>query len=545
MARIKSIKKIKYKGTVHDLTVEDIHSYNIDGLSVHNSAVGSLCLYVLGITKLDPIKYDLLFERFINPERISPPDVDIDFDYNRRDEIYDYVYRKYGQDHCCKISTYGTLAAKSVIGRCVKALDLGGDEKATRLLQDKSPDKKVVPTKHSLALSDFISKTMPSKPGTTIESALRTSRDFREQAKKYPELIDYARKLEGTISSAGVHAAGVIVCKNKIVDHVPLRDSKGQIAAQFDGGEVESLGLLKFDFLALKTLTVISKSVELLNERNKTSLDIDLIEPNDPKVFGLLNGAYSNMDNRGIFQFESNGIAELLKTMHVDTFDDMIVTNALYRPGPLGAGVHDLYCDYKHGNKEIKYLHPKMGEILNQTHGIMAYQEDFMKVAQVMAGFTGGQSDTLRKAVGKKKLDLLAKQKDLFVEGCIKNGISGDIATKIFAQIEFFGGYGFNKCLAGDTTVLNKIDGKLYTLEELCDAKDNHIVLDSFLDGKIVEDDLVEVFETGEKDVYEVELECGMVIKCTLDHKFYCADGKPHTVQEIMDNDLEIIYEDD
>ena len=411
------------------------------------SAVGSLVLYVLGITKIDPLKYDLLFERFLNPERISPPDVDVDFDYYRRDEISDYIYRKYGQDHCCKIGTYNSMQSKDVVRRCAKALDIGNDWKSWQKMQEKEPNRKVEMPKNSLNLADLIAKKIPVSQvlDTSIEGQLEHNKEFRGLISRYPRLLDSVRHLEGVLSSAGVHPAGVVICKDKIDEYIPLRDSKKQICSQFDGPEVEDLGLLKFDLLALKTLTIVEDTLSLIKERHGIEIDIDKIEPNDNKVFDLLNGKVKGIDNRGVFQFESDGISKLLKSIRVDSFEDMIVANALYRPGPLGAKMHEMYADYKHGRKPIQPLHPKMGELLKDTYSIMVYQESFMKIAQELAGFTKGQSDTLRKAVGKKKMELLKSQKELFVDGCVGNGIDKEVASKIFEQIEFFGGYGFNK----------------------------------------------------------------------------------------------------
>jgi len=411
------------------------------------SAAGSLCLYVLGVTKLDPIKYDLLFERFINPERVSPPDVDIDFDYFLRDKIFEYVYRKYGHEFCSKIGTYNRLKAKAVVRYSIKALDLGGDWEIYQKAKEKNPHAKPDQTKNSLDLSQYIAKMIPEAPNLKLEEALRSQQDFRSEMERYPYLLDTARNLENTVSSAGVHPAGIIICKNPIADQIPLRDGKGQICSQFDGPEVEELGLLKFDFLALKTLTVVDETIKLIKKRHNIDLDIDNLEPNDKKVFALLNGAYQKMDNRGIFQFEAPGISKLLKHIHVDTFEDMIVANALYRPGPLGAGVHDLYCDYKHKRKPIEPLHPKMGEVLKQTYGIMIFQENLMRVAQELAGFTLGQADILRKVVGKKKIELIKKENldNLFYDGCAKNGIDKATSEKIFEQIKYFGEYGFNR----------------------------------------------------------------------------------------------------
>lgn len=513
------------------------------------SAVSSLCLYVLGITKLDPIKYELLFERFLNPDRISPPDVDIDFDYDRREEVYNYIVRKYGSDHCSQIGTYNKYKAKAVIRSTVKALDLGNDWEQYLKDSKDNPSLKKPQTKKSLDIADSISKQISLKSKNIVE-AMKSSRDFRASMQRYPELLDCVRFIEGVVSSAGVHPAGILVCKDPVIEHVPLRVSKGVISSQFDGPEVEHLGLLKFDLLALRTLTVVDKTLKMIKKRhpNTKDLDLDLLEPNDKKVFAMLNGQIQRLDTRGVFQYEGDGISKLLANIRVDTFEDMIVANALYRPGPLGAGVHDMYCSYKHGRQDIQYLHPKMATVLKKTYGIMVFQEDIMKVAVELAGFTGPQSDTLRKAMGKKLPEVMAQQKELFVSGCIKNNISKEVAEEIFKQIDYFSGYGFNRCLSGRTTIKNKIDDVVYTFEELANGsygldKNTPIVIDSYLDGEIVEDDLVEVFETGEKEVYAVELDNGTVIESTLDHKFLCSDGKEHTVQEIMNYEMEILYD--
>lgn len=548
---------IKCKYTKYFLILWDIvnfaRSQGIRTGAGRGSAVSSLCLYVLDITKVDPMKYDLIFERFLNPERISPPDVDMDFDYDRRGEVYDYIISKYGTDYCCQIGTYNKFKARAVIRSSAKAIDIGKDWESYLERQKKNPDAKIEMTKHSLDMADIISKSIPFKANMTIEMALKKSEEFKEAMHKYPKLLEAARRIEGTISSAGVHPAGILLCKDPVIDRIPLRNAKGVICSQYDGPEVEKLGLLKFDLLALKTLTVIDKTLKLIKERQPDKLpkdfDIDKIDPNDQKVFNMLNGQDATKNTLGVFQFEAPGISQLLSKIHVTDFEDMIVANALYRPGPLGAGMHDMYCDYKHKRKNVTYLHPKMGDALKDTYGIMIYQENIMRVAQRLAGFTGGQADSLRKAVGKKDKDLLQEMKKLFVDGCVKNTIEKEIASKIFEQIEFFGDYGFNKCLSGDTIVLNKIDNFYYTLRDLCDYQfgqkyNKPIVLDSYVDGRIVDDEIVEVFETGEKEIYEVELNNGIIIKCTLDHKFYCSDGKPHTVKEIMEKDLEILYDE-
>jgi len=523
------------------------------------SAVSSLTLYVLGITQLDPIKYDLLFERFLNPDRVSPPDVDVDFDYYRRNEVFDYIIRKYGQEFCSQIGTYNSLKARGVIRSVTKALDLGNDWETLQKKQKQNTGKKIEPTKNSLILADTISKTIPFKPDITIEKAMKKEVVFREYMDKYPCLLKNAITIEGTMSSAGVHPAGIIVCKTPVIDQIPLRVSKGVTCSQYDGPEVEKIGLLKFDLLALKTLTVVDRTLKMIKERYNKEIDIDNLEPNDQNVFKILNGLNTKMKNHGVFQFEAYGISKLLAAIHVDTFEDMIVANALYRPGPLQAGVHEMYCNYKHKRQKPEFLHPKMGEVLNKTYGIMIFQEDISRVAKELAGFTGGQADTLRKAIGKKIPELLKEQESLFIEGCKKNNISDDMARAIFKQIDYFGGYGFNRCLSGDTEILNIKNNKRYSLSYLekqfskvtgriNDHRNQNtiidnlnIVVDSFKNGEIVQDVVDDVFKTGEQDLFEIEFDNKLKIKCTLDHKFYCSDGLPHTVKEIIEDKLEVI----
>lgn len=456
MAKIKSITRRHYTGKVHDLTVKDLHAYNIEGLSVHNSAVGSLTLYVLGITQLDPIKYGLLFERFLNPDRVSPPDVDVDFEYTRRQEVVDYIIRKYGEDRCCKIGTYQKMKARSVVQNVVKALDLGKDWEAMEAMRKSNPFKAPESPKKSIELSNIMSKQIPEDENgvsPTIDESYSDCPEFRAHVDSNPGLLDIFRNMEKVIKSSGIHASGYIVSKNPVVDHVPMKivvDSQTKnevVCCQFEGPDVEELGLLKFDLLGLKNLTIVDKSLKMIKERYNKDIDIEHLEPNDKKVLALFNGAYRGIDNRGIFQFESYGISKLLKEINVSTFNDLAVGNALFRPGPLGAGIHTMYANFKNGRAPIEALHPKMLEVLKDTYGLMIFQESLMKISVELAGFTKGQSDTLRKIIGKKKPELIAKEQlDVkFIDGCKKNGISENIAREIFKQIEFFGGYGFNK----------------------------------------------------------------------------------------------------
>jgi len=407
------------------------------------SGVSSLCLYALGITGLDPLKYDLLFERFLNPDRISPPDVDMDFDYNRRKEVYDYVVNKYGAECCCQIGTYMKHKARAAVLKTAKALDIGKDWELYAEKKAKNPDTKVEMTKNTLLMAAALAKQVPFK-APNIKEAFKDKHgeEFRDSMHRYPILLKHALRIEGTLASPGVHPAGIVVSKEKIIDHIPLRVSKGVTCSQYDMNDVDELGLLKFDLLAIKTLTVIDKTVKMIKSRHGKDIDIDKLEPNDPKVLK------SFMDSTmGIFQFESSEMHRMLCNISVDSFEDLIVACALYRPGPLGEGMHEMYAEYKHNPSKIKYLHPKMGEVLKDTYGILVYQENLMKVCRVLAGFTGGQSDTFRKVVGKKKIELIKKEKldELFINGCVKNGIPKDIAEQIFKHMLHFAGYGFNK----------------------------------------------------------------------------------------------------
>jgi len=500
-------ERVKYEMSVilkchyekYFLILWDIINFaNTQGIRVgagRGSAVSSLVLYVLGITKLDPLKYNLIFERFLNPDRVSPPDVDVDFDYFRREEVYNYIIRKYGAEYCSQIGTYNRFKAKAIVRSAAKALDIGKDWETYQEAMKKYEIDKAKPenanckipkpemTKESLNLADKIAKLIPNKPNMTIETACKSKKDgeiFKKNIMRYSKLFEMTRGIEGTISSAGIHPAGIIVCKNPVMEVVPLRSSHGVVCTQFEGPEAESLGLLKFDLLALKTLTVLDNTVKMIKARHGKDIDIDRLEPNDPKVFSIFNGTHPCMGMEGIFQFEASQISKLLKNVRVDTFEDMIVVNALYRPGPLGEGLHDTYCNYKHNKDKIEYLHPKMGEVLKDTYGIMVYQENIMDVSRVLAGFTGGQADTLRKVVGKKKPELIKKEKldEKFIDGCVKNGISKEIATKIFDQICYFAGYGFNKSHSASYAFIAYQCGWLkyyYPIEFMCNLLSSEI----------------------------------------------------------------------
>ncbi len=389
------------------------------------SGAGSLVAYVLGITELDPLQYDLLFERFLNPERVSLPDFDIDFCMERRDEVIEYVARQYGRDRVSQIITYGSMAAKAVVR------DVG------RVLG------------YPYGFVDQIAKLIPFDLNMTLDRALKEEAELKRRYKNEDEvstLIDLAQKLEGISRNAGRHAGGIVISPEPLTNFMPLYCEQGSNSpvSQFDMGDVEAIGLVKFDFLGLRTLTIIDWAILDINrirmETGKPPIDINHIQLDDDKTYELIR----TNETTAIFQLESDGMKKLIKRLQPDGFDDLIALVALFRPGPLQSGMVDDYIDCKHG-KEIKYPHPRLEHILKQTNGVILYQEQVMQIAQTLAGFTLGAADLLRRAMGKKKPEEMAKQRTIFTEGAVKNGVEERVAKGIFDLMEKFAGYGFNK----------------------------------------------------------------------------------------------------
>jgi len=385
------------------------------------SAAGSLISYALGITEIDPLRYNLLFERFLNPERISMPDIDIDFCKDRRPEVIGYVAEKYGQDHVAQIITFGTMAAKAAIRDVGRALDI------------------------PYAEVDKIAKMVPMTLNITIADAMKAEPKLREIYKsdeRYRDLIDIAKRLEGLSRHASTHAAGVVISPEPLTNFTPLyrNPSDETITTQFDMTSVEKTGLLKFDFLGLKTLTVIDKTVKYTEENGK-KIDLATISFDDPGTYQLLGKG----DTTGVFQLESDGMREILVKMLPNRFEDLIALVALYRPGPIGSGMIDDFINRKKGITPVKYDLPQLSEILDETYGVILYQEQVMRIANKLASFTMGEADILRKAMGKKKAAEMEKLKDKFINGSVKNGISEAKAKKIFDLMSFFAEYGFNK----------------------------------------------------------------------------------------------------
>lgn len=542
------------------------------------SAAGSLALYVLDITKLDPIKYDLLFERFLSvdtkytmdpsdfgvdftidhktspscdsvklhklclkhPEfnknefvsegkfmrdkgvlddffricdavsggaaapgvknkcnskiaywagitsarfsgkfrpsetmtstRVSPPDVDMDFDYFRREEVYRYLIDTYGEEYTCNIGTYNSLMVRATLRSVAKAMDLADDW--------TSGESK------TLDMADEIAK-MADPACKTIEEARHTNPELSRVLSKYPKYAEICKKVEGRISCGGIHAAGIVVSRRKVKELSPMRTSAKTVCSQYDKDEMEAIGMLKFDILALKTLSIVENCLKMVRDRHGLDIDIDTVEPTDDNVFRVLRDGVTN----GIFQVEGYGMTKLITSMRVSTFEDIVAANAIYRPGPLAAKVNELYCDFKFGKRKIEYDHPSMEPVLKSTYGLIVYQEQVMNLSKAMAGFTSSEADKLRKAIGKKNMEIMAQMKEKFIAGCQLNGISSGVATKTWENIEKFGGYGFNRShaacyayLAYQTAWLKRY----YTIEYMCALMSANIG-DDRLDGYIEE----------------------------------------------------------
>ncbi len=385
------------------------------------SAAGSLVAYCLNITNINPLDYHLLFERFLNPERISMPDFDIDFSIEGRGEVIEYVSQKYGSDKVAQIITFGTMAARAVIRDVGRALGI--------------PYGQV----------DKIAKLIPFEPKMTIEKALQIEPELRNRMENdaiIKKMIEISSKLEGLSRHASTHAAGVVLSRESLTDFVPLQlTSEGEISTQYVAEDLESLGLLKMDFLGLRTLSVINNTIKIIKKTRDEIIDIDRIPLDDEQVYQLLTRG----ECCGIFQLESSGMTDLVKRMEPKNIEDITALLALFRPGPLGSGMIDDFINRKKGKVEIQYLHPKLEPILKDTYGVIVYQEQVMQIASQLAGYSLGQADILRKAMGKKIKEVMDKQQKQFIEGALKNGIDKKTAEDIYDLIAYFAGYGFNK----------------------------------------------------------------------------------------------------
>ena len=488
------ISKMGFSG--YFLVVWDFITYaRRKGIAVgpgRGSSAGSLVAYCLGITNVDPIRYGLLFERFLNPERISMPDMDIDFADDRRDEVIRYVVERYGEDRVAHIITFGTMGAKAVIRDVGRVLGFSYGE------------------------ADRIAKLVPSFPlNISLDESLEKSPELAQNVKRDPrvgELWSVAKALEGGTRHASVHASAVVISDEPLMDRVPLyKDPKRpELITGFAMGPIEKLGLLKMDFLGLKTLTVITDAVDLVKAARGIALDADRLPLDDARTYELLSDART----LGIFQLESQGMRDALQRLRPERIEDIIAMVALYRPGPM-----DLIPEFvnrKHGRSEITYEHPAMEKHLQETYGIMVYQEQVMRLAADLAGFSLAQADILRKAMGKKDRELMAEQREEFVKGCKAHKVDGRKAERIWDLIEKFAGYGFNKCLTADTEI------------EMADGSRRPIIAIQPGDRVLTKDGAFRalgVRPSGVRQVGELRLANGMTVRCTPDHPIFTQRG--------------------
>src|ERR1700751_5389567 len=418
------IQQMKFSG--YFLIVWDFIRYakskNIPVGPGRGSAAGSLVSYAMSITDVDPLQYDLLFERFLNPERISMPDIDIDFCMNRRGEVIDYVTRKYGRDNVARIITFGTMAAKAAIKDVGRAMDV--------------PYTDV----------DRIAKMVPTTLNIKLEDAIQESPQLKEAYQKDPqvrELLETAKKLEGLVRNSGVHAAGVVIAPRPLTELVPLHKTKNdEIVTAFDMVAIEKLGLLKMDFLGLTTLTILDDTIKLIEQTRGTAIKLEQIPLEDKKTY---EDVFHKGLTSGVFQFESHGMRDVLRRHQPSSIEDLTALNALYRPGPIQGGMIDDFIDRKHGRKKIEYELPELKEVLEETLGVIVYQEQVMQIANKLAGYSLGEADLPRRAMGKKKREEMAQQRERLVEGATQRNYPSKKIEKIFDLMAQFAGYGFNK----------------------------------------------------------------------------------------------------
>lgn len=420
---LKTIMKMGF--AAYFLIVQDLvnwaRTHNVPVGPGRGSAAGSLVSYVLGITMIDPLKYGLLFERFLNPDRVSMPDIDIDFCFEKRDRVIEYIVEKYGADRVAQIITFGTMAARAAIRDVGRALDVPYGE------------------------VDKIAKLVPAELGVTLERALGIVpelMDLYNNDYNARRILDTARALEGMPRHASIHAAGVVIGKERLSSLLPLqKTSDGHVITQYAKETVEEIGLLKMDILGLRTLTVLDRAVEIIQRTRGEAVDLLNLDMGDAAVYSALSAG----DTIGVFQLESEGLRRILRDMAPSRFEDLIAVIALYRPGPLGSGMVEDFINCKHGRQEIEYIHPQLENILQETYGVVLYQEQVMQIAAEIASFTMGEADFLRRAMGKKKVSELMGQRDKFIQGAALNGVDGAVAEKLFDIMESFAGYGFNK----------------------------------------------------------------------------------------------------
>ncbi len=513
------------------------------------SAAGSLVAYSLRITNIDPVHHGLLFERFLNPERKSMPDIDTDFCIESRDEMINYVTGKYGKERVAQIITFNRMTSKAVLKDVARVLGIpyGEADKMAKMI----PVSRGKPAKLKVMISDETPAPEFKEAYEQTEIPIEDNEEGKDSRISVRQWVDMAIRIEGTNRTFGVHAAGVVISKERLDEIVPLqKNNDGSVITQYFMEDLESLGLLKMDFLGLKNLTIIQNAANLIEENRRITLIPDELPAEERRIMQILakgeikknqkevEQTYKLLksgDLEGIFQLESSGMVDVVKKLKPTCIEDISSILALYRPGPLDAGLIPKFIERKHGKEEIKYEHPKLEEILKETYGVLCYQEQIMKMAQDLAGYSLGEADLLRRAMGKKKVSEMEKQREIFIDGATQRGVVSGVAQSLFEQMINFAEY----CLAYDAEIMTVEYGAI-PIGEIVENQIECTVYTIDQNGYIYTQPIAQWHDRGVQEVYEYCLEDGTVIRATPEHKFMTEDGQMLPIDEIFEHHLDL-----